>query len=54
MLVLDETDTTPSSVQLDAWNRLWSLLLDNPAPAQPPQDSCDDTADDNADADASA
>lgn len=34
MTVHVETETAPSAAQMEAWRRLWTLLLDNPAPAQ--------------------
>jgi hypothetical protein len=34
MTVHVETETAPPAAQMEAWRRLWTLLLDNPTPAQ--------------------
>lgn len=45
MSVCVETESAPSAAQRDAWRRLWSLLLDNPAPSETDSDCATNNAD---------
>jgi hypothetical protein len=49
MTVSVEIETAPTAAQMEAWRRLMSLLLDNPAPALP-QEAAGDAATTDTDA----